>query len=65
VIMRVAVAVAVIVRVLVIVRVVVTVLFPVAVLAHGVPRPAHAPCPGAVPSACSAWWIASITSWRA
>ena len=39
--------------------------FPVALLAHGVPRPAHALCPGAVPKACSAWWIASITSWRA
>ena len=54
-------------RVVVDVPVVVAVLlaFAVAVFVHGIRRAVHAPCRGAVPSACSAWWMASITSWRA
>ena len=59
----VAVVMAMFVAVAVIMAVIVAVV--VAVTVQGVCVPAHDACPGAVPSACSAWWMASMTSWRA
>ncbi len=57
------------VRVSVIATVVSTVLVAMIVVVvavmHGIGRLAHDVCLGAVPSACSAWWMASMTSARA